>query len=303
MISRKFRKSFLVLIVLSVCSLACKQKQPAQETPPIDHTASDLKAALTFYASFDSVVEADFALGDKKMYTVPNRRAKDSAQVGLHKPDILREDGKGKFGAGLVFTERSRGNIYYPSEKNIAYSESDWSGAISFWLRLDPETDLEPGYCDPIQITDVSYNDAAIWVDFTKENPRDFRLGVIGDREVWNPDPEGPDNENPIFIEQLTGVKNPPFGSDVWTHILINFSNLNTNNGKASLYLNGKHQGTRESISTPFTWELAQSNIYLGLGYIGLMDELSIYNRALTSKEIETLYDLEHGVHDLMALE
>ena len=28
-----------------------------------------------------------------------------------------------------------------------------------------------------------------------KENPRDFRLGVIEDREAWNPNPEGPDND------------------------------------------------------------------------------------------------------------
>jgi len=217
------RLSVIFIILGLALFSSCKQKKSAEAVPTKDPTNRDLKEALTFYASFDNSVDADFALGDARMYTVPNRRARDSAQIGLHKPDISREAGKGKYGAGLVFTERSRGNIYYPSEKNIAYNTEDWSGAISFWLRLDPGTDLEPGYCDPIQITDVSYNDAAIWVDFTKENPRDFRLGVIGDREVWNPNPEGPDNENPLFINRLTGVKNPPFGSAVWTHVLINF--------------------------------------------------------------------------------
>ncbi|GAA4278597.1 LamG-like jellyroll fold domain-containing protein [Aquimarina mytili] len=261
---------------------------------------ADLKAALTLYASFDQGVDADFALGDKHLYTVPNRKARDSAQVGLHKPDIQINKGKGRFGDGLLFTERSKGYIYYPSKDNISYNTTDWSGAISFWLQLDPATDLEPGYCDPIQITDVSYNDAAIWVDFTKENPRDFRLGVIGDRNVWNPNPKGPDNENPIFNKKLTGVKNPPFGSDVWTHILINFSNLNTPQGKASLYMNGELKGTRSNITTPFTWDLELSNIYLGLGYIGMMDELSIFNRSLTDPEIKTLYTLENGVHSIL---
>jgi len=199
-----------------------------------------------------------------------------------------------------MFTERSSGNIYYPSEKNIAYNTENWSGAISFWLSLDPSKDLEPGYCDPIQITDVSYNDAAIWVDFTKENPRDFRLGVIGDRDVWNPNPEGPDNENPIFNKRLAGVKNPPFGSDTWTHILINFSELNSTNGKATLYINGKQMGVRNNIDTPFTWELSKSNIYLGLGYIGLMDDLSIFNKSLTQEEITTLYTLENGVQSIL---
>lgn len=293
-------KQLIAATSVTLILFSCKQEQKEKEVVKKDTTKTDLKAALTFYSSFDNSIEADFAFGDKKMYTVPNRKAVDSAKVGLHKPDITRQDGKGKYGAGLVFTERSSGNIYYPSEKNVDYNSENWNGAVSFWLSLDPATDLKPGYCDPIQITDVSYNDAAIWVDFTKENPRDFRLGVIGDREVWNPNPEGPDNENPIFNKRLTGVKNPPFGTGKWTHILINFSGLNTKEGKASLYINGELKGTREQIDTPFTWDLSKSNIYLGLGYIGLFDELSIFNRNLTDKEIKTLYNLENGVQTIL---
>ncbi|WP_299519129.1 LamG-like jellyroll fold domain-containing protein [Winogradskyella sp.] len=294
---RLFRTSPILLLLFTFALIySCKQKENTEKVAPVDTTKSELKTALTFYASFDNSVDADFALGDKRMYTVPNRQARDSAQIGLHKPDIRREDGKGKYGSGLVFTERSPGYIYYPSENNIVYSTENWSAAISFWLRLDPATDLKPGYCDPIQITDVGYNDAGIWVDFTKENPRDFRLGVIGDRDVWNPNPEGPDNENPIFNNRLTAVKNPPFRRDQWTHVLVNFSNLNTEIGEASLYLNGKLMGTREPIDTPFTWEISKSNIYLGLGYIGLMDELSIFNRHLTDDEISTIYTLENGI-------
>lgn len=266
-----------------------------------DTTKDDLKKALTLYASYDKGVDADFALGDKHLYTVPNRNARDSAEVGLHKPNIRIATDKGRYGDALLYTERSKGNIYYPSAKNIAYNSEDWSGAVSFWLSLDPATDLEPGYCDPIQITDVSYNDAAIWVDFTKENPRDFRLGVIGDRDSWNPEPKGPDNENPIFIEQLPVVKNPAFEKGKWTHILINFSHLNTKNGKASLYIDGELKGTRDAITDPFSWEIEQSNIYLGLGYIGLMDELAIFNRDLSESEITTLFQLENGVHTLFA--
>ncbi|MEO1030723.1 MAG: LamG-like jellyroll fold domain-containing protein [Bacteroidota bacterium] len=296
-----FQKSSVLFVILSITLLySCKQKEKTEEVETVDTTTAILKEALTFYASFDTSVDADFALGDGRMYTVPNRQARDSAKLGLHKLDIQRADGKGKYGAGLVFTKRSPGYIYYPSEKNIVYNTENWSASISFWLRLDPAKDLEPGYCDPIQITDIGYNDAGIWVDFTKENPRDFRLGVIGDRDVWNPNPEGPDNENPIFNARLTGVKNPPFSRDSWTHVLINLSGLNTENGEASLYLNGKHQGTRSNIDTPFTWDYPLSNIYLGLGYIGLMDELSIFNRALTGAEIKKLYGLDKGVQTLL---
>jgi hypothetical protein len=283
-------KSFAVLLILTFF-FSCSEK---------DSTKSDLKNALTLYASFDEGSDADFALGDSKLYTVPNRKLRDSAKVGLHKQSVSREDNQGKYGGGLVFADKSPGYIYYPIEKNIAYSKDNWSSTISFWLSLDPNTDLKPGYCDPIQITDSGYNDAGIWVDFTKENPRDFRLGVIEDRDAWNPTPVGPDNENPIFIELLPAVKNPPFAHGEWTHIVITLSGLNTENGAASLYMNGELKGTRTNIGNPFTWELSKSNIYLGLSYIGLMDELSIYNKSLNQEEITALYTLENGVNSIL---
>lgn len=277
---------------------SCKEKTAQKEEAKKDPVVESIKEALTFYASFDSGVNADFALGDSLIYTVANRKFLDSSRVGLHKPDITRQAGQGKYGAGLQFTERSKGYIYYPSAGNMAYNKENWNGAISFWLSLDPATDLEPGFCDPIQITDVSYNDAAIWVDFTENNPRDFRLGVIGDRNIWNP--EDLEDENDLFLPQLAPVSTPPFAKGKWTHILINFSGLNTANGKASLYINGQLEGLREGITDPFTWDLDKSNIFLGLSYIGYMDDLSIFNKELTESEIKTLYSLENGVQSVL---
>ncbi|WP_430965322.1 LamG-like jellyroll fold domain-containing protein [Spongiimicrobium sp. 2-473A-2-J] len=287
-----------IIVLCTIGLISCKEKNAKKVAVKEDTTATHLREALTFYASFDTGVNADFAAGDSLMYTVPNRNARDSARAGLHKPDISRQAGKGKYGYGLQFTERSKGYIYYPSTGNIAYSKENWNGAISFWLSLDPATDLEPGYCDPIQITDVSYNDAAIWVDFTKDNPRDFRLGVIGDRNSWNP--EGLEEEDDLFLPQLAAVNNPPFATGKWTHVLINFSGLNTEKGEASLYMNGELKGSRSDITDPFSWELDQSNIYIGLSYIGLMDDLSLYNRKLTENEIKALYALENGVQTIL---
>ncbi|MDH7445536.1 LamG-like jellyroll fold domain-containing protein [Aquimarina sp. 2201CG14-23] len=265
-----------------------------------DTTKKDLKDALTIYASFDEGIQADFALGDPKMYSIPSRKALDSIQIGLHKKDVSIAKEKGLHGDALHYGTDSKGYIYYVSKDNIAYNSSNWNGAISFWLSLDPATDLEPGYCDPIQITDVSYNDASIWVDFTKENPRDFRLGVIGDKTSWKKNQEIKDNDDADFITQLLPVDKPPFARGTWTHILINFSGLNTDQGETSFYINGVLKGERKGIADPFTWDLEKSNIYLGLGYIGLMDELSIFNRSLTEKEITTLYTLENGVHTIL---
>jgi len=288
-------KYSIQLLLLLVLFGSCKEKNTEEKTevPKIDKKQFALKSALTLYASFDNSINADFAKGDNKLYTVINRKKLDSALVGLHKDSVNIVKTLGKYGDALQFKDKSKGYIYYKSVNNIAYSKTNWSGSISFWLSLDPNVDLKPGYCDPIQITDSGYNDAGIWVDFTKENPRDFRLGVIGDRDSWNPNPEGSDNENPNFISQLIPVINPPFGTGKWTHIVINFSELNTKNGKTELFLNGKSVGYKTSISDPFTWELEKSNILLGLSYIGFMDELSIYNRTLTTNEINLIYNSE----------
>ncbi|MEM1002847.1 MAG: LamG-like jellyroll fold domain-containing protein [Bacteroidota bacterium] len=284
----------LILLSLAFIALSCgKAKQEAVEEvkDPKKELQEQLKSALTLYASFDEGVDANMALGDSKLYTVMDRRQMDSAMIGLHKDSVNQSSDMGKAGSGgLLFTGKTRGSIFYKSEKNIAYDSTNWSGAISFWLKLNPDEDLRPGFCDPIQITDVSYNDASIWVDFTKTLPRAFRLGVIEDRNAWNPNPEGPDNENPIFMDLLVRMDGHPFNRDSWTHVLVNYSGLNSHAGKADLYVNGSLAGTRDSISNPFSWEIEKSNIYIGLSYIGLFDELSLYNRYLTEEEIRALY-------------
>jgi hypothetical protein len=165
---------------------------------------------------------------------------------------------------------------------NTGYRPRNWSGTISFWLNLSPDTDLEPGYTDPLQITDKAYNNAAIWVDFTRDDkPRHFRLGVFGDSAVWNAK-NLPTEENAFFNQRTVVVTKPPFAHGQWTHVAIVFSDLNTDaGGTAKLYLNGQLTGTAEGIKEPFTWESARATIRLGVNYVGLCDELSIYDRAL----------------------
>ncbi|MEM1259727.1 MAG: LamG-like jellyroll fold domain-containing protein [Bacteroidota bacterium] len=250
-----------------------------------------LKEHLIFYAPFDGNLQAQVAQGDAAIYTVLERKDLEKANPGLEGSNVVHAKGKGRSGDALDFKKKGKPVVFYSASKNVAYSNTSWSGAVSFWLRLDPAKDLEPGYCDPIQITDVNYNDAALWVDFTKNNPRDFRLGVIGDLKQWNPENLGPD-DNPEFEKRLVRVKAPPFGRDKWTHIVINFSKLGTDRGLSQLYVDGKLQGEVAGLKDSFTWNEEKAKIFLGLSYIGLMDELSIYNQTLSPADIEKLNGL-----------
>ena len=93
----------------------------------------------------------------------------------------------------------------------------------------------------------------------------------------------------------------PPFARGQWTHVVIAFSRLGSDSGgTAKLYLNGKPAGTAEGIKEPFNMEAALATIRLGVNYTGLMDELTMFTRALTDTEVEALYQLEGGAGTLL---
>jgi hypothetical protein len=138
-----------------------------------------LKEALTFHASFDEGVEADFGRGDLALYSAPNMKRRDEAQAGLPPGGSVRlAAAEGRFGNALHFTRKSP-LLFFKAEKNLPYSKENWSGTVSLWLRVDPETELIPGYTDPIQITPRGWNDACFFVEFDIEQPAPVPAGRL----------------------------------------------------------------------------------------------------------------------------
>jgi hypothetical protein len=244
---------------------------------------------LTFHAGFDGGTDAKTAKGDKRLYTAPNYKAQSDATPGLGSPDIEIAKGAGKKGDALRFNKKNERAIFYKADKNVVFDAKNWTGTISFWLRLDPDKELAPGFCDPIQVTDKAYNDSAIWTDFTKDdNPRHFRLGVFGALSAWNPRDIPPD-KNPAFNTRLVVVEKPPFKADKWTNVTITFSGLGSGKGRARLYVDGKSAGATPEITEKLEWDLSKAAIRLGVNYVGLFDEVSVYNRELSEAEVAAL--------------
>lgn len=193
--------------------------------------------------------------------------------------------------------------VFFKAAGNSGYKPAQWSGTVSFWLRLTPDEDLAPGYTDPIQITSKGWDKAAFFVEFTKdEKPREFRLGAYADFEVWNPDNRDW-NSIPFHEKPLVKVVNPPFQRDVWTHVAFTFENYNTGkpDGDTRLYLNGEMRGVLAPRRQTFTWDLEKAMIMLGLSYAGHWDELAIFNRALNEAEVAALFQLPKGIASLGA--
>lgn len=256
---------------------------------------SDLRSALTFHVSFDGKYDADFAKGDKRFYTASSSKRTDIKPGNDRKDITFIEDGR--FGKAIRFGDKAKKVVFYKVKDNFAYREKNWSGTVSFWLRLDPQKDLKPGYADPIQITDKAWNDSSFFVDYTKDdNPRHVRLGAFSDLKFWNPKninwDDIPNADRPLVTE-----KNPPFSREQWTHVAFAFSDFNNEEkaGKASFYLNGILIGSI-SRDQKYSWSLDNGAIMLGLSYIGDFDDLAIFNRALSNEEIQILYSLPNGV-------
>lgn len=245
--------------------------------------SADWKKEVLFRATFDKGMNATAGAGDRKLYWAPSY--KEAGQPGLEGSGVIYERTGGRKGGALRFPAKNTKAVFFRAERNVELT----AGTISFWLKLDPDQDLAPGFCDPLQLTDKAYNNSAIWVDFTKdEKPRYFRLGVFGALKAWNPGGTDPD-KNPVFNNRLVVVKKPPFTREKWTHVAITYSGLGTGKGTATLYVNGESQGDSTPIGEAFDWDPAQTTLRLGIAYVGWMDDLTTFRRPLTREELREL--------------
>lgn len=253
----------------------------------------ELRSALTFYASFDEHVRGDIGGG----VLTPSTRRDDTDRPGQFvftegiDGDVFRiAPNKGLRGGALEVVDvlPHRGRIFFPARGNLAYKPDGWSGAISFWLNTDPNTMLKTSFCDPIQITHRGASDGGLWTDFPEAQPRNFRLGAFpalaaGETAIPESDPDAP----------LVTVNDIGFKMGRWHHVVMCWRNFDTGaaNATTELYVDGKLRGKLEPRPLAMRWDLDRTGIYFAVNYIGLMDELAIFNRALTAADVEYLCD------------
>jgi hypothetical protein len=276
------------LVLPGICSDALAQGDA--------QARAKLAKALTLHASFDKGLDADFSRGDKTCYAQGPKLV-----AAAPNEDVKLAGAAGRFGGALHFPKKGTTRPSFKDGGVLGYNARSWSASVSAWLRLDPDKDLEPGYCDPIQIVGNDSKKGYIFLEWSKdETPRLFRYAIRPLFHIWNPKNQ-PWHEIPADKKPAVEVARAPFARDQWTHVVFTLENINdkTRPPLGKLYLNGKLQGAIEKWDLTFDWDPAQVLLVLGASYVGHIDDLAAFDRPLTDVEVETIYGLKTGVREL----
>jgi Concanavalin A-like lectin/glucanases superfamily len=260
-------------------------------------TSKDLASALIFHASFDHGLDADYSRGDK---SCSMKQGKNLVPAVLN--DEMRIVPHGRFGSGLHFLKKGTTRPQFKGDGMLGYNDRSWSASVSVWFKLDPDKDLEAGYCDPVQIIGEDTKKGFIFLEWSKdESPRHFRFAIRPLLQNWNP--------NNVDWAKLTPEQRPavnleraPFSREAWTHVIFTFENLNDKTKKpiGRLYLNGEPKGAIENWDLTLGWDPAQVFLVLGASYVGHLDDLAAFNRGLSDDEVKAIYAFKQGIRELL---
>jgi hypothetical protein len=272
----------LLLLASALC--APLPAAPAQDRDP-------LLASAAFYASFDKEAKGDHGRGQLTFDTRTNHATKKGeyeVTKGFSEQAFRIAKDKGVSGGALEAVDAlpNSGRIFVPAKGNIGYKAGGWSGAVQVWCKFDPDTMLKTKFCDPIQITHKGANNGAVWFDFNDAKPRDLRHGAFpaiaeGKKGVGEDDPNGP----------MVRVPKIGWKDTDWHHVVLSWSNFDTGkpNAVSSLYIDGKLIGQVKDRELAMNWDIEKTGIYVAINYIGLLDELVVFNRDLTADEVVRL--------------
>jgi hypothetical protein len=255
----------------------------------MSNSAADLRSAVLFYASFDESLAADIAGGAKTLGTrfgPPSQPKEFVFERGYDERVFRIAKDRGISGGALEVVDvlPNNGRIYFPAAGNLPFDPQGWGGALSVWCQTNPNTLLKTTFCDPIQITEKGANNGGVWFDFNNARPRDLRHGAFPAVEppLTEDDPQAP-------MVRVPGID---WRESDWHHVVLNWSGFDTGRSDAAsqLYIDGRLIGEIKDRPLAMRWDLDRTGVYVAVNYIGLLDELIIFRRALAATEIERLY-------------
>ncbi len=225
----------------------------------------NLAASMSFYASYEDGMDAAYARDDRRIYSAPSYDALDERGPWYWGQDVKLAYDSGISGHALGFTGGLTQALFYTGEANTPWADG---GAVSVWLN--------PGEFSgaPLAVTGVDPFAPAAAIDFSSD-PIQLAVRAI----------------------QGEGAAVPPEGD--WVHVVISISNPRSG-GKVTVYVNGEESTSFDLTDPDHSWDSARSMMRLGVNYVGLIDELATFDRAVTPAEVRLLHDTPNLPASLM---
>ncbi|OGV33069.1 MAG: hypothetical protein A2020_07920 [Lentisphaerae bacterium GWF2_45_14] len=192
-----------------------------------------------------------------------------NATYGRGKTDTLKMSPKDiQWGNGIcgkcISTKEKSLSLKYPTEKNLNGIE----GAISFWMKPGDWSKLKSGFNAPGIFVSIEWKDKRR-ITLFNNNWYTLMEANNGHENVRStPVPEGTD----FYIR------------DKWLHFVLVWQA-----DKVLCYIDGEEKAAVD-LKMPFDKNL-EDNFTIGCPQFSSLDEVKVFNRALTKSEIESLYD------------
>lgn len=214
----------------------------------------DLEKGLTFYAPFDGSLEAKVAVGSKKPI-----KEKDVKLV------------EGKFGQGADV--KGAAQLYYPGGKNFSMKQ----GTVAMWFKRNKAWSAS-SFILFKAVGGADWNRDSLYLMVTEhEQLRAW---------VWDSKAEQK------MIMSPNGIS---YEADKWYHFTATFTD-----GAVKMYIDGKEINYATAADPMLEMPSAEvKNLQFGSDYTpdsvadGVLDELRIYDRPLSSDEVAKLAALE----------
>lgn len=277
--SRQRRHPLMLLICLIAPALLAGCGGPEREIE------EKLKEHVLLFVNF----------GDKRFEAIT---IKKGTVADMETSSPPRHESTGGKVDGFISFANDAGYLRYRAEHNFPYRpNSAWSGAVSFWLSVDPVNGLKANFPEPFHIG-RKWDDAIIFVDFDKkQDPPALRFGCYPDKAH-----EG-DLPDEMVDQRVVRVENPNWKPDEWHHVVITWSNFNSGQANAewALFVDGEEKGRKKNLRQTLTWDMDQRYIEFNpYKYTGKLDEVAIFDTMLAPRDVKYLYKPRRPLSDLL---
>lgn len=274
------------------------------EPKPVRKKPVSPDSALSFESNFADTTDANlFGYPDEGgwIYTAESVERK-TRLMQSRRADVTIAEGQGIRGDCLRFGQKSSDVLFYLMNPSLRRPTKNWSGAVTFWIKPDfQKIGARASY--PLQFFDGDWNRGGFFVRLPGTKTNAIEVGVVSAdttaaQRLLTPEEVSPKHHTVISINDA------PIASDRWTFLTITFENANPSGEGSSLtklYIDGELRWqTRRLLK--INWmdpdtagPKPDAAAFLGIDYIGDMDEFRVYDRAISKEQILAIRDEATG--------